>query len=117
VSVEGGLLAGLSQDIPAGLTVLIGGRGTGKTSVVEIIRYCTNTGSIASISDNKRTQQALSILGDGSVTVDFETSGAERSITMPGEEDSLAFLGAHRPLVFSQTEIESIGLDSASRLN
>jgi hypothetical protein len=37
--VFGGFLDGLELHFPAGLTCLIGGRGAGKTTVLELIRY------------------------------------------------------------------------------
>lgn len=40
MQVEGGFLDGLDLRFEAGLNVLIGGRGTGKSSIIELIRYC-----------------------------------------------------------------------------
>ena len=39
VQIEDGFLGGLHLRFEAGLNVLIGARGTGKTSLIELIRY------------------------------------------------------------------------------
>jgi hypothetical protein len=39
LEVEGGFLDGTRLDFSDGLNCIIGGRGTGKTTVVEFIRY------------------------------------------------------------------------------
>ena len=40
VQVEEGFLDGLDLELSAGLNVVIGARGTGKTSLIELIRFC-----------------------------------------------------------------------------
>ncbi len=40
VDINGGFLAGLSLELPPGLTCIIGPRGSGKSTLAEAIRYC-----------------------------------------------------------------------------
>src|SRR5689334_17617318 len=47
LQVEGGFLDGLDLRLAEGLNVLVGARGTGKTSVIELIRFCTDAPALA----------------------------------------------------------------------
>ena len=40
VQIEEGFLDGLDVSFTGGLNVVIGARGTGKTSLIELIRFC-----------------------------------------------------------------------------
>ena len=40
VQIEEGFLDGLDLPFQPGLNVIIGARGTGKTSLIELVRYC-----------------------------------------------------------------------------
>ena len=40
VQVEGGFLDGMSLELKEGLNTIIGARGTGKSTFIELIRYC-----------------------------------------------------------------------------
>ena len=40
VQIEGGFLDGLDASLQNGLNTIIGARGTGKSTFVELIRYC-----------------------------------------------------------------------------
>src|SRR5262249_19213256 len=44
VRVEGGFHDGLSADLAPGLNAVIGGKGTGKSTLIEILRYVLDTG-------------------------------------------------------------------------
>ncbi|MCK1480739.1 AAA family ATPase [Bradyrhizobium sp. 197] len=119
MQVEGGFLDGLDLRFEEGLNVLIGGRGTGKSSVIELIRYCLDVRGSSSEEDAKRArEQALSVLQDGQVTLSIEDAGSNllvsRSVDADPEglEPDLA-----RPLIFSQTDVESFGLSARGRLN
>ena len=45
VQVDEGFLDGLDLQLGRGLTVVIGARGAGKTSLVELVRFCLGAGS------------------------------------------------------------------------
>ncbi len=116
--VEGGVLNSFDQRFSPKLNVLIGGRGTGKSSVIELIRFCLGAGSYTKTGQKDSIEHALGVLGDGRVTVTL-TNGRERievsrtaQDTEPEESNSFV-----PPFVFSQSEIEAIGLQAQSRLS
>tara|TARA_R110002074_G_scaffold144601_1_gene292415 strand:+ start:312 stop:2144 length:1833 start_codon:yes stop_codon:yes gene_type:complete len=119
MQVEGGFLDGLDLSFSEGLNVLIGGRGTGKSSIIELIRYCFDVKSNSTEEDASRSKdQALSALEDGQVTLlvgdqenDFVISRSANSAP-----EGLADI-AKPPLIFSQMDVESIGLSARGRLN
>lgn len=119
MQVEGGFLDGLDLRFQDGLNVLIGGRGTGKSSVIELIRYCLDARGSSSEEDAKSTlEQALSVLQDGQVTLAVEDDESAMLISRssngaPEGPDSRRKL----PLILSQTDVESIGLSSRGRRN
>jgi DNA repair exonuclease SbcCD ATPase subunit len=115
--IEGGVLDGFAQHFDRRLNVLIGGRGTGKSSIIQLIRFCLGATSYTESGHNEATQHALGVLGDGRVTVtladgkqQFEVSRTAHD-TEPQSSENFT-----PPFVFSQAEIESIGLQAQSRL-
>lgn len=115
--IEGGVLAGFDQRFSDKLNVLIGGRGTGKSSVIELIRFCLGASSYTESGQQQAIEHALGVLGDGRVTVTL-TNGRERIEVSRTAHDTEADTSASdtAPFVFSQAEIESIGLQAHSRL-
>ena len=117
ITIEGGFLDGFNQTLSPGLNVLIGGRGTGKSSVIELIRFCLGAQSVSDIAGKEALEHALGVLGDGKVTIILR-DGAERirvsRIANEPADDLLFTLS--RPLVFSQKEIEQIGARAQSRM-
>ena len=49
IQVEEGFLDGLDLTFVSGLNVLIGPRGSGKTSVIELIRFCLDVKGITEV--------------------------------------------------------------------
>lgn len=117
VRIEGGVLDGFDRRFDAQLNVLIGGRGTGKSSVIELIRFCLGATSYSTSAEQVSMEHALGVLGDGRVTVILRdgTQRIEVSRTAADTEpeSEVAF---DAPFVFSQSEIETIGLQAQSRL-
>jgi len=115
--IEGGVLDGFSQRFEPQLDVLIGGRGTGKSSVIELIRFCLGATSYTTTSQQLSTEHALGVLGDGRVTVTMN-DGKQRIEVSRTAQDSApdAEVPFDAPFVFSQSEIETIGLHAQSRL-
>jgi DNA repair ATPase RecN len=108
MQVEGGFLDGLDLRFEPGLNVLIGGRGTGKSSIIELIRYCFDQPGPADEEEQTRSrEQALSVLQDGQATLSI----------VDGDNDVDISRSANAPLIFSQKNVESIGLSSRGRLN
>ena len=117
LQVEEGFLSGLDVNLTAGLNVVIGARGTGKTSLIELIRYCLDAHGNAHESTKKSRDHALSILGSGQVTVTLSNAGQKIIITRTASDQAPRSSGSFlKPIVFSQTEIETIGLESSGRL-
>jgi predicted ATPase/seryl-tRNA synthetase len=116
--VEGGVLDGFDQSFDPQLTVLIGGRGTGKSSVIELIRFCLGATSSTDTGEQQSAEHALGVLGDGRATVTL-SNGQQRievSRTAQDDDEPQAVSWFDAPFVFSQSEIETIGLHAQSRL-
>ena len=88
VQVEGGFLDGLDLAIAPGMTVVIGGRGTGKTSLIELIRFCLDAGALTTEAAERGRSHAQAILQDGLVTVTLETAGGQIRISRAGKDES-----------------------------
>lgn len=119
MQIEGGFLDGLDLRFADGLNVLIGGRGTGKSSVIELIRYCLDVRGSSTSEDAKHArEQALSVLEDGQITLSVEDKGSDFLISRSANADPEGLeLSLTRPLIFSQTDVESFGLSGRGRLN
>lgn len=117
IRIEGGTLDGFRQQLRPGLNVFIGGRGTGKSSVIELIRFCLGAPSSSDTIAKDALEHALGVLGDGKITVTLK-DGDERievSRIASDQGDNCPF-DVTPPLVFSQKEIEQIGARSQSRM-
>lgn len=118
VQIEGGFLDGLDASLKNGLNTIIGARGTGKSTFVELIRYCLGIKGHTTESQAKAIGHARSVLKDGQIIVTL-SDGIERirySRTAEGETTPTIYNIPKLPLIFSQTEIENIGLVSSGRL-
>jgi DNA repair exonuclease SbcCD ATPase subunit len=117
IRVEGGMLDGFEQKFDQGLNVLIGGRGTGKSSVIELIRFCLGATSYTDTSQQLSTEHALGVLGDGKVVVTVNDGQQKFDLSRTAQDDQPEVdLSTNSPFVFSQSEIETIGLHAHSRL-
>jgi DNA repair exonuclease SbcCD ATPase subunit len=117
IKIEGGVLDGFHENLNPGLNVIIGGRGTGKSSVIELIRFGLGAPSSSDATGKEALEHALGVLGDGKVTITL-TDGTERvevSRIASDAHDERPF-DVLSPLVFSQKEVEQIGARSHSRL-
>ena len=117
VQVDEGFLDGLEVDLESGLNVIIGARGTGKTSLIELIRYCLGVPGYTPEATKRSRDHALSILGPGQVTLTLVDG--DRIITVSRTANDLepqASAPYASPIVFSQTEIENVGLHAVGRL-
>lgn len=117
VQIEEGFLDGLDVSFSQGLNVIIGERGTGKTSLIELVRFCLGVQGYTSETTKRSRDHALSVLGSGQVTVTL--SDGERRVLVTrtsGDESPRASESFVRPIIFSQTEIETVGLQAQGRL-
>jgi DNA repair exonuclease SbcCD ATPase subunit len=117
IQVEEGFLDGIDLAFKPGLNVIIGHRGTGKTSLIELIRFCLGVKGYTSDSSRRSMDHALAILGSGQVTITLNLQGQQITVSRSAEENeprsSASFV---TPTIFSQTEIENIGLQGSGRL-
>ncbi|HPR90325.1 MAG TPA: ATP-binding protein, partial [Synergistaceae bacterium] len=75
IKVTGGFLDGLDLPFAEGLNCIIGGRGTGKTTLLEFIRYALNLGGEVDGEIEARLDKLLKgNLNNGVVEIEFVTS-------------------------------------------
>ncbi|KJF93403.1 hypothetical protein UB33_05725 [Photobacterium angustum] len=119
LKVEEGFFNNLDLDFSTGLNVLVGGRGVGKTSIIELLRFGLGATSLSGEGASSSATHALSILqSSGRVTIELELpSGEEISISKSAQENT-PLVGASYvpPIIFSQKEIETVGVSKAGRL-
>jgi ABC-type lipoprotein export system ATPase subunit len=117
VQIEEGFLDGLDLKLVPGLNAIIGERGTGKTSLIELIRFCLDVPGYTIESGKRSRDHALSVLGSGQVTITAR-QGQEVFTAIRAARDSAPRVSRsfQSPIIFSQTEIESIGLQAGGRL-
>ncbi len=117
IQIEGGFLGGLNLKLSSGLNVFIGARGTGKTSIIELMRYALNAKSHTYESEKKSLDHAKAVLAGGEVSLSLSDNIDEYYISRGSEDNhprsNHKFLP---PIVLSQTEIETIGLSESGRL-
>jgi hypothetical protein len=118
LEVEEGFLDGLVLDFDEGLNVLIGGRGVGKTAVIELVRYCLGISNIDSAMSQESITHATGVLSGGLATLTVEHDGETHQFSRAsGEKLPRSHLGLPPPLVLSQREIESLARTPSGRLN
>ncbi|HCH1895529.1 hypothetical protein CGH12_23700 [Vibrio parahaemolyticus] len=118
VQVEGGFLDGMSLELKKGLNTIIGARGTGKSTFIELIRYCLGIQGHTPESHSKSLDHAKSVLKDGQVFVTLSDGVNEYHFSRTADGDTIPPIPKDLmlPLIFSQTEVENIGLVSNGRL-
>ena len=117
VQIEEGFLDGLDVTFLPGLNVVIGARGTGKTSLIELVKFCLDVKGHTPETSRRSFDHALSVLGNGHVTVTI--SDGNRKVVVSRTASDIKPRASEpyvAPLVFSQTEIESVGLQARGRL-
>lgn len=118
IQVEGGFLQGLEAEFTPGLNTIIGSRGTGKSSLIELIKYSLGVKSHIKKDNPNNDKQAIQVLEDGIVTltVDDGDLSYELVSTANRASEKPSFI-SKIPLIFSQTDIENIGLDQQSKIS
>ena len=105
VQIEEGFLDGLDVSFSRGLNVVIGERGTGKTSLIELVRFCLGVDGYTSESTKRSRDHALSVLGSGQVTITLSDGDRQVLVTRTGGDDSPRASDPFvRPIILSQTE-------------
>lgn len=117
IQIEGGFLDGIDIPFSPGLNVLIGARGTGKTSVIELIRYALGAKSLTVESKKRSLEHAREVLKDGEVTITMSDLLDDVIVSRSsGEEEPRVSSDFVMPIILSQTEIETVGLSDSGRL-
>lgn len=117
IQVEEGFLNGFDVWLRPGLNVLIGARGTGKTSVIELIRFCLDVPGYTHESTRRSRDHALSVLGSGQVTLTLIDGARRVTISRSAGDATPRASGPYLPpIILSQTEIETVGLQPGGRL-
>ena len=117
VQVEEGFLDGLDVVLSQGLNIMIGERGTGKTSLIELIRFCLGVQGYTAESRKRSMDHALSVLGSGQVTITLREGDREILVTRTASDQFPRTSAPYtHPLIFSQTEIETVGLQAQGRI-
>lgn len=115
--VEEGFLDGLDVRFSPGLNVIIGPRGCGKTSVIELIRFCLGVPSYSEKAQRAAERHALDVLGGGRVSVNLTREGRTETISRTADTRAGSVgKDAQRPIILSQNQIEILGLEGAQRL-
>jgi ABC-type lipoprotein export system ATPase subunit len=118
VQVEEGFLDGLDLHLVPGLNVIIGERGTGKTSLIELVRFCLDVPGYTPESGARSLQHAISVLGSGQVIVTARHEDQLFTVRRQSSDPSPKMVRSFPPpVIFSQSEIESVGLQPNGRLS
>ncbi|HOD81287.1 MAG TPA: AAA family ATPase [Phycisphaerae bacterium] len=132
ISIVGGFLDGMNIEFADGLNCLIGHRGTGKTTVLEFIRYALDEFPRDDGGQARRRVETLvrSNLGDGRIrlaletrdgleyTIDRSASGEPMVLTADGQPTDVRInsAGIFSADIFSQNEVENIADSPQSQL-
>lgn len=118
IQIEEGFLNGFDLTLTQGLNVFIGARGTGKTSIIELIRYGLNSKNHTGESHTRSLEHARAVLAGGEVAVTLTDEEHDFVVTRSASADE-PFSSEYfqPPIVLSQTEIETLGLSDSGRLS
>jgi ABC-type lipoprotein export system ATPase subunit len=117
IQVEEGFLDGLDLSLSDGLNVVFGPRGSGKTSLIQTIRFGLGAGSYSDESAAAARKHALATLGSGEVTITLTDGRSQVSVSRSAEDEAPRSDGPVPEItVLGPNEIESISLSPVGRL-
>ncbi|MBA2719798.1 MAG: AAA family ATPase [Chloroflexi bacterium] len=119
LQVEEGFLDGLDLHFTSGLNVLIGPRGSGKTSIIELIRFAIGVPGFTDKVNAAATAYAQAVLASGRVTLTLTIGDQQVTLTRSADEVGSRRMGTQpfdAPIILSQNEIEQVGTDVSGRL-
>ncbi|MGO4586386.1 AAA family ATPase [Arthrobacter sp. 2RAF6] len=119
IRVTGGFLNGLDVSLDQGLNVVIGPRGAGKTTFLELLRHAVGAQHAEQSVGAVRSRQAFldAVLGTGEVIVDVESDDGGRHLVVDAKGGGQRLDLSKSVLVLGQNELEEIASDAPSRLN
>lgn len=116
IRITGGFLSGLDLQLHPGLNVIIGPRGTGKTTLLELIRHAIGLSNVQPDRSIRTGDLVKNILGTGEVIVDLESDTSSQQLIVDAEGRGRRTEFASSALMIGQNELESIASDPESRL-
>lgn len=112
-----GFLKDLDIEFAPGLNVLIGARGTGKTSIIELLRWCLHAPGFTLDAAARGEQQSLAILGGAAATTILRDGNDRLEFTRAEGPAHQEYPDKRPPLtVLAQNEMEAIGAQASGRL-
>jgi DNA repair exonuclease SbcCD ATPase subunit len=118
ISISGGFMEGLKIDFAKGLNCIIGARGTGKTTIMEMLRYTLNGDAVLTdkAAENKLKSLISKNLPGGYITLQVETANGLKYRIKRGKDTESLIENAQGDqttnvfhiAAYSQNEIESI---------
>lgn len=115
IHVEEGFLDGLDLTFSPGLNVIIGARGTGKTSIIELLRFALGATAFTAEAQARAMQQASGVLAGGRVSVDVQLDAGLDTFTRQDIDDTSPETPV-RITVVAQNELESVANQASGRL-
>jgi energy-coupling factor transporter ATP-binding protein EcfA2 len=117
IRVNGGFLAGLDLQLSAGLNVVIGPRGVGKTTLLELIRHALGTEHPDESGSSSRQATVDKLLGSGEVILDLQGEFGSQHLVVDAAGRGRAPDLQSAALILGQNELERIASNADSRLN
>lgn len=135
IHITGGFLNGAVFELDGGLNCLIGARGTGKSTLLELVRYALDALPLAHDPERQRVEHLVRAnLGDGTIELIIETrEGLTYRVIRSWQDDPIVVTadgsateislragglpGVFRADIYSQNEIERIADQSLSQLS
>src|ERR1039457_871440 len=117
IQIEDGFLDGFNLKLVSGLNVIIGARGTGKTSLIELIRYCLGSSNLTPTAARNSLEHARAVLAAGQTVVTIAHEAQQTIVSRSAQDrEPRSAMAFQSPLILSQTEIETVGLEAQGRL-
>jgi len=129
MSVKGGFVGNQVIRFNKNLNCLIGGRGTGKSTIIELLRFCLDALPRSKTFQDRRLEMIKYVLGEGEVTVFIQTKeettykiqrkfGEEPHVfTIENKETDVKPVSLFPMVGYGETEIEQISYDVSSQLD
>ncbi|OAN36374.1 hypothetical protein A4X20_24530 [Mycolicibacterium iranicum] len=95
---------------------MIGPRGVGKTTLLELIGHALGTGRANLDSEQQQDRRVRTLLADGEVVLDIEDEETSYRLIVDAEGGGRRPQSSGRALMLGQNELEAIASDRASRL-
>jgi len=119
IRVTGGFLGGLDVSLEPGLNVVVGPRGAGKTTFLELLRHAVGGQHADQSAAAEKARKAFlnAVLATGEVVVDLESDDGGRHLVVDAKGSGQRPDLASSVLVLGQNELEEIASDAPSRVN